>query len=70
MTDSPYIQLDQFLKLTGIVGSGGEAKHIIQAGDVMVNGEAEVRRGRKLRPGDKVELGGHVLEVTEDHVSQ
>jgi len=58
-----YIHLDQFLKLAGIVGGGGEAKTLIQAGEVRVNGEPETRRGRKLRPGDRVEVGGEVLEV-------
>lgn len=49
-----YIKLDQFLKLAGVVRSGGEAKHLIQSGGVMVNGEVDTRRGRKLRHGDVV----------------
>lgn len=48
------IKLDQFLKLAQIVDSGGQAKHLIQAGFVRVNGEVETRRGRKLRHGDVV----------------
>lgn len=48
------IQLDQFLKLRGVVQSGGEAKHLIQNGEVMVNGEVETRRGRKLESGDNI----------------
>ncbi|PLX42752.1 MAG: S4 domain-containing protein YaaA [Deltaproteobacteria bacterium] len=53
-----YIKLDQLLKLADLVAGGGEAKVIIQGGEVRVNGEVETRRGRKLRPGDSVELGG------------
>lgn len=48
------IKLDQFLKLAGVVRSGGEAKILIQSGQVLVNGEVETRRGRKLRHGDVV----------------
>lgn len=50
------IRLDQFLKLSNLVGSGGEAKILIQDGLVRVNGEVEQRRGRKLQAGDKVSL--------------
>lgn len=50
------IQLDQFLKWTNMVGSGGEAKLLIQSGQVLVNGEVETRRSRKLSPGSIVEL--------------
>lgn len=52
--DEPYLKLDQFLKWAGAVESGGQAKMVIQAGLVMVNGEVENRRGRKLRKGDSV----------------
>lgn len=52
-----YIKLDQYLKWQGLVGTGGEAKHRIQAGEVRVNGEVETRRGRKLRDGDVVKVG-------------
>ena len=58
-----YIRLDQFLKLTGLTQSGGEAKHLIQDGKVKVNGEVEVRRGKKLRAGDVVEAFGQTLAV-------
>lgn len=56
--DTEYIKLDSFLKAENIVASGGEAKQAIQDGLVIVNGEVETRRGRKLRPGDRVELAG------------
>jgi ribosome-associated protein len=55
------IRLDQFLKLHGIVQSGGEAKHLIQSGGVKVNEEVETRRGRKLQVGDVVEVRGRTL---------
>jgi ribosome-associated protein len=58
-----YIKLDSFLKVVNIVGSGGEAKIIVAEGRVRVNGETETRRGRKLYPGDRVELGGHKFTV-------
>ena len=49
-----YITLQQFMKLSGIVSTGGEAKLRIKEMDIVVNGEKENRRGRKLYPGDKV----------------
>ncbi len=58
------IQLDQFLKLEGITQSGGEAKHVIQSGEVKVNGETDTRRKRKLRAGDVVEVFGNTYTVT------
>ncbi|MEB3194886.1 MAG: RNA-binding S4 domain-containing protein [Cyanobacteriota bacterium] len=65
MSDSPSspIQLAQFLKFEGLVGTGGEAKLLIQRGDVRVNGAIETRRGRRLQPGDAVELAGSVRVV-------
>ena len=56
--DTDFIKLDSFLKAVDAVCSGGEAKIIISEGEVLVNGEVELRRGKKLRPGDRVELGG------------
>lgn len=58
-----YIKLDSFLKAVSAVGSGGEAKVLIADGEVRVNGEVELRRGRKLRPGDVVEFAGHRYTV-------
>ncbi|BAZ41981.1 RNA-binding S4 domain-containing protein [Calothrix sp. NIES-4101] len=57
------IKLNQFLKLMGIVPTGGQAKLMIQGGEVLVNGVLETRRGRKLVPGDKVTLEGQTFEV-------
>ena len=64
-----YIKLDQFLKLARIVQSGGEAKHLIQSGAVLVNGEVETRRGRKLYPNDVVDVLGEQLVVQTDSQS-
>lgn len=52
----PIIELAQFLKLQRVVGSGGEAKLLVQSGQVTVNGAVEMRRGRKLQAGDVVRL--------------
>lgn len=60
------IKLEQFLKLAQIVATGGQAKMIIQGGHVRVNGQVEMRRGRQLRPGDRVEVDGEVLIVMSD----
>lgn len=61
--DSEYIKLDSFLKLVNEAASGGEAKILIAEGLVSVNNEPESRRGRKLRPGDKVEIDGRSYPV-------
>lgn len=58
-----YIHLDQALKLAGLAGSGGEAKAIVKSGSVSVNGTTETRRGRKLRPGDVIELDGIIMRI-------
>ena len=60
---SPGITLGQALKAGNVVGTGGEAKVLIQAGEVRVNGEVETRRGLKLQEGDVVEVGDERLEV-------
>ena len=49
--------LGQALKASDLVGSGGEAKILVQAGEIKVNGEIETRRGRRLRSGDVIEVG-------------
>jgi ribosome-associated protein len=52
------ITLGQFLKVAGLAATGGHAKRLIAAGDVSVNGEAELRRGRHLLAGDVVQATG------------
>lgn len=63
MASIDYIKLDQFLKHHHIVGTGGQAKLVIQEGAVRVNGEVETRRGRKLVTGDRVEVAGETWSV-------
>jgi len=60
---SEFIKLDQFLKFADLVSSGVEAKFIIQDGHVLVNGEVETRRGKKLYSGDIVEFNGESFEI-------
>ena len=66
-----YITLAQLLKMAGIIGSGGEAKYYLMDTPVIVNGEPEQRRGKKLRPGDVIITPGAapiriVPEIVED----
>ncbi len=58
-----YIRLGQAMKLAGLVGSGVEAKMVIQDGLVTVNGEIDERRGKKLYPGDVFEFQGEEVKV-------
>lgn len=58
-----YIKLGQALKLAGMAGSGVEAKLAIQGGEVFVNGETELRRGKKLRAGDIVSFQGEEVLI-------
>ena len=53
-----YIKLEQAMKLCGACGSGSDAKYEIQDGQVRVNGEIELRRGKKMRDGDRFEYQG------------
>ena len=62
------LRLDQFLKLSGIAESGGQAKLLIQSGEVQVNGKVETRRRRKLAVGDVVEIDGTRYSLDE-HLS-
>ena len=58
-----FIKLDSLLKLAGLVETGGEAKLLIQNGQVEVNGEVCIMRGKKLRPGDSVTLDGRTVAI-------
>jgi ribosome-associated protein len=58
-----YIELIGLLKATGIAFSGAEAKQMVEDGMVRVNGIPEMRKRAKLRPGDKVEVGGQIILV-------
>jgi ribosome-associated protein len=57
------IRLGQALKLAGLAGSGGDARALIEDGAVRVNGEVETRRGRQLRRGDVVAVGGEAVRI-------
>ena len=61
---SEYITLGQFLKLSHIISSGGEAKSFLHEHSLIVNGILENRRGRKLRVNDKLEYLGISYEIT------
>ena len=58
-----FIKLGQALKAAGFVGSGVDAKFVIQDGQVSVNGAVETQRGKKLVPGDIVEYNGETLKI-------
>lgn len=60
---TPHLRLDHFLKLIDQSDTGGQAKLMIQAGEVKVNGEVETRRRRKLIVGDAVEVNGKRFSV-------
>ncbi|MBO7614285.1 MAG: S4 domain-containing protein YaaA [Bacilli bacterium] len=64
--DEPYITLGVLLKVTKVISTGGEAKFFLNENEVLVNGEKENRRGRKLYPEDKVEVADNVFLV-KDH---
>ena len=58
-----FIKLDALLKFAGLCETGGEAKLCVEDGRVKVNGEVCLQRGKKIRPGDTVELDGEAVEV-------
>lgn len=62
--DTEFIKLDAFLKFASVVASGGEAKMLIADEQVLVNDEVCTMRGKKLYPGDIVQLGQEEFEVT------
>ena len=60
-----YIKLGQALKASGLVGSGVDAKHVIEDGLVTVNGETAFQRGKKLVDGDVVSYDGQTIKITK-----
>ncbi len=58
-----YIKLCQAMKLAGLIDTGADAKHLIQDGHVKVNGQVEIQRGKKLRPGDTIEFEGKTVTI-------
>lgn len=65
-----YIKLESLLKLADLTASGGEAKLMIQEGQVRVNGEVCTQRGKKLRPGDRVNYRGALVEITAPQANE
>lgn len=63
--DTEFIKLDSMLKFAAAVGTGGEAKLVINQGMVKVNGEVCTMRGKKLRPGDKVRFQNMDFEIVK-----
>lgn len=62
---SPHIELYQLLKVTGLCGSGGMAKHVIADAEVTVNGAVETRKRCKILPGQRVTFGNTTITVTK-----
>ncbi|HEY9115688.1 MAG TPA: RNA-binding S4 domain-containing protein [Bacteroidales bacterium] len=60
-----FIPLINLLKLKNIAQSGGHAKLMVEEGEAKVNGEMELRKRRKLRPGDIIEVEGITIEIAE-----
>lgn len=58
-----YIRLDNLMKFSGLCSTGGRAKFLIQGGEVKLNGEICTMRGKKIRPGDRVEYDNRIVEV-------
>ena len=61
-----FIKLQDALKFANVVYSGGEAKTLIQEGEVLVNGEVCTMRGKKLRPGDKFTFAGQIYLICQN----
>ena len=59
----PTLRLDHFLQRCGIAQTGGHAKLLVQSGEVLLNGQLETRRRKKLHPGDVVECSGQTVTV-------
>lgn len=58
-----YIELDKLLKATGLADSGGRARALIAAGEVVVDGQVELRKTAKMRAGQVVVFAGHTVRV-------
>lgn len=64
--NTEYIRLDNLMKLSGAVDTGGQAKIFIQGGEVLVNGEPCLMRGKKMRPGDSFKFKGESCRLLEN----
>jgi len=56
--DTEFITLGQFLKMADVIQTGGMAKWFLSEHEILINGEQDQRRGRKLRVGDKIQIAG------------
>ena len=61
--DEPFITLGVLLKITGVIDTGGQAKYFLAENKVLVNGEEDNRRGRKLYHGDVIEVANHSFVI-------
>ncbi len=61
-----FIRLDNLLKFAGIAPTGGQAKYLIQNGEIIVNGEVCTMRGKKMRAGDTAQFEDKIIEVQAD----
>jgi ribosome-associated protein len=61
--DREFVELHQLLKFMGLADSGGQGKAMVAAGQVRVGGEVELRKARKLRAGDRVEVGDVAIRI-------
>ena len=63
--EDEFIKLGQALKKASLVGSGVDAKMVIQDGQVLVNGQTELQRGKKLHDGDVVTYDGETIQIVK-----
>lgn len=61
--DSEYIELARLLKHAGLTGTGGEAKMLVQSGQITVDGEVETRRRKKIRPGQSIAFEDNTILI-------
>lgn len=61
-----YIKLQDLIKFAGIVPTGGQAKYLIQNGEILVNGEVCTMRGKKMRDGDTAQFEDKIIEVVSE----
>lgn len=64
--ETEYITLGQLLKFSGMANSGGDIKYFLENSDILVNSQAENRRGRKLYPNDVVSIDGEEIIIKHD----
>ena len=67
LEDKEYIALCDLLKIAGLADSGGQAKMLIAAGNVLRNGEVETRKTAKIRGGEVIEFDGARLEIADGY---